>query len=334
MGSHSNRERLTEIRAYMTNHHVKYTQAVRALADRVRADMHHPPHIGLYPRSLVMASLPAHDTDEATTTWHRENGVMSLDVTSGITTSDQDGPEFRSSGLPYGINARALIAFITTTLVTTNKAHITLPNTDHELIDSMHLRPADGPDNDNPNKHIRGTTVEQIRTQAKRLLSATFTLTGVPETTPPASHRGADQNRFVVAQSWNLPALDRDSSSTSYIRCSARFVALVRGGVVPVDLDALFAGNLSALGIDLCTWLVYRLAWLTKPVVVPLSRLAAQFDLRTGPDDAIADDGARALAAQLPDVLALYPEAHVELTAQGLTLAPSPLADSFLSLAH
>ena len=95
---------------------------------------------------------------------------------------------------------------------------------------------------------------------------------------------------------------------------------------VPIDLRAV-AATRSTVRLDLYLFLTYRLNSLRRPLRLPWSTLLAQIGIQPPVGNAAALRSATArLRPALRDVLLLYPQARVEMTATGVELRPSPPA--------
>lgn len=246
-------------------------------------------------RILVQATMP-HKKPE-TSEFERKNGsfVLSMYNRSAI-------------GLPYGRYPRLLMSWVTTEAVRTKNRRLHLGHTLSAFMAELGLIPTGG----------RWGTITRLRDQMKRLFSTTVSYTH------DAPHEGAWRDMgFRVAQDinlwWNPHQPDQVALWGSTVELSEPFFNAVVSRPVPVDVRVLKRLR-SPLGIDLYTWLTYRMSYLREPREISWKLLELQF----GSEYARTRDFKRKLLGQLELVLKHYPKARVEEGKRGLILRPSP----------
>jgi hypothetical protein len=255
-----------------------------------------------YPQLFAQTSLPYRDPGDDTASWTRRNGDLVLRVAAGA--SDPVHPA-TPTGLPFGWLPRLLLAFIATELVEHGDPYIEFPSTPAKFMMRLGI------------PEVRMDRIfGQLRDHAVRLFSASFM----------ARWGGSSRDisrGFVVAESWDLD-WDSDAGTVPFIRCTREFVEQVVNGPVALDVNAFLALNKSPFGMDIYAWLCHRLSYLTKPTVVPLDFLNAQFGFQYEQDDQGLSEFTSRLIETLCHVLTVYPEADVGFSDQGLILKPSP----------
>jgi hypothetical protein len=265
---------------------------------------------GFLHSALCLVSLPARKPANETDVWTRENGRVSLTITSGVFKAP--GRPLERIGLPYGARARLLLMYLQTEAVRTKSPVISMGNS---LSSWMRLIGIE---------HITGGakgSIGQTYEQAKRLGFATFSLVWEKED---GSGYGVIPNRTIIEQIdlWkgNNPAQGMLWPST--MELTWPFFESLQQHAVPFPHEAIRQIKSSPLAIDLYIWLVYRLRHVHKNVLVSWkdlhAHLGAEYDrLRKFKEKAIT-------ALRL--ALAAYPDARVEVCEGGLLLKPSRAA--------
>ena len=128
-----------------------------------------------------------------------------------------------------------------------------------------------------------------------------------------------DQRLVSGMSLWAAPEDGHDEKWCATVELAPDFHAHLRDHAVPLAKDAIAFLKDNSLGLDLYTLLAYRLQRLDRPILMRWSMLSQQ----TGSDVARSSHLAQRVKAVLPDVLAVYPDAKVELTRYGLKLHPS-----------
>jgi hypothetical protein len=128
-----------------------------------------------------------------------------------------------------------------------------------------------------------------------------------------------DQRLVSGMSLWASPEEGDDEKWSATVELAPDFHAHLREHAVPLAKDAIAFLKDNSLALDLYTLLAYRLQRLDRPMLMRWSMLAQQ----TGSDVIRTSHLAQRVKSVLPDVLAVYPDAHVELTRYGLKLHPS-----------
>lgn len=258
-------------------------------------------HSGLCQTALPHARLASNDA-----IWQRRSGRFHLMVSPGV-IRNEEGQAVRV-GVPYGTRARLIMIFLQSEGVKSRTVH--LGSSMAAWVRSLGLAVSGGP---------RGT-IQSIREQALRIARCEFTMQWDAANALNGSQTIIKDQRLVSGMSlWAAPEDGNDEKWCATVELALDFHAHLREHAVPLAKDAIAFLKDNSLGLDLYTLLAYRLQRLDRPILMRWSMLAQQ----TGSDVARSSHLSQRVKSVLPDVLAVYPDAHVELTRYGLKLHPS-----------
>ncbi|MEM6927690.1 MAG: replication protein RepA [Myxococcota bacterium] len=210
---------------------------------------------------LLHTALPHSNPGAGVSTAVRSNG--------NVRTTVQADPE---TGLPYGSYPRLVLAWITTEAVRTQCRRLVVGSSLSAFMRELGLSPTGGE---------RGS-ITYLREQIDRLV-ATRVLVTV------SSASKSSGLSVEVAQAWDvwwspdrpasreIAAPTETASTESVIVLGERFFKEVTRNPFPIDLRILKALAKSPLGIDLYSWLTYRVSYLQRPVHIAWRQLHAQF---------------------------------------------------------
>lgn len=213
-------------------------------------------------------------------------------------------------GVPYGTRARLIMIFLQTEGV--RGRTVNLGPSMSAWIRSLGLPVTGGP---------RGT-IQAIREQSLRIARCEFTL----QWSAPASSPGGGEQMIIRDQRlvsglslWQGQEDGEGPGWSATVELTSEFHEHLRQHAVPLARDAIAHLKDNSLGLDLYTLLAYRLQRLERPLLLRWQALAAQ----VGSDTTRVSHLAQRVKAVLPDVLAVYPDAEVEVVHHGLKLMPS-----------
>jgi hypothetical protein len=265
-------------------------------------------HSGLCQTYLPHARLASNQA-----VWTRSSGRFSLIVQPGLMDDRplllrgrQPTPEEQEAmfvGVPYGARARLILIYLQTEGV--RGPEVQLGDSLSAWIRALGLTVTGG-----QNGSIAG-----IREQALRIARCRFTL----DWTGPGGTRGVRDIQIV--RGLDVAAADADGAVwPKVVHLDPEFQAHLADHAVPLDRRAIahLAGN--SLGLDLYALFAYRLPRLSAPGL----HLSWQMLREQLGSQGTAKELARRTREALPDVLAVYPEARVEVTRHGLMLRTSP----------
>ena len=240
--------------------------------------------------------------------WERNSGRFHLMVSPGVVRG-ADGRATRV-GVPYGTRARLIMIFLQTEGVRSRTD--SLGPSMSAWIRSLGLPVTGGP---------RGT-IQAIREQSLRIARCEFTL----QWSAPASSPGSGEQMIIRDQRlvsglslWQGQEDGDGPGWSATVELTSEFHEHLRQHAVPLARDAIAHLKDNSLGLDLYTLLAYRLQRLERPLLLRWQALAAQ----VGSDTTRVSHLAQRVKAVLPDVLAVYPDAEVEVVHHGLKLMPS-----------
>jgi len=257
---------------------------------------------------LCQTCLPHARPDSNDAIWERSSGRFHLMVSPGVVRG-ADGRAARV-GVPYGTRARLIMIFLQTEGV--RGRTVNLGPSMSAWIRSLGLPVTGGP---------RGT-IQAIREQSLRIARCEFTL----QWNAPASSPGGGEQMIIRDQRlvsglslWQGQEDGEGPGWSATVELTSEFHEHLRQHAVPLARDAIAHLKDNSLGLDLYTLLAYRLQRLERPLLLRWQALAAQ----VGSDTTRVSHLAQRVKAVLPDVLAVYPDAEVEVVHHGLKLMPS-----------
>ena len=274
--------------------------ASAALGEAIEDDLAFS-HSGLCQTCLPHARPTSNDL-----IWQRSSGRFHLMVSPGVVRS----PEGRASrvGVPYGTRARLIMIFLQTEGV--RSRIVSLGPSMSAWIRSLGLPVTGGP---------RGT-IQAIREQSLRIARCEFTLQWTARSETGADETIIRDQRLISGLSlWHGQEEGNDMPWQATVELTREFHEHLCEHAVPLVRDAIAHLKDNSLGLDLYTLLAYRLQRLEQPLLLRWQTLAAQVGSDTGRTSHLA----QRVKAVLPDVLAVYPDAEVEVVRHGLRLLPS-----------
>ena len=246
-------------------------------------------------RMLVLATLP-HSNPGRVPQFSRTNGRYKLVI--------QPGPDV---GIPYGSYPRLVLAWITSEAVRTRDPNIQLGDSLSAFMGELGLTPTGG----------RWGTITRLREQMKRLFSARIS----------AVYEDSERYRYSSLQIasevdlwWDPKRPDQAAVFGSTVQLTNPFYEEIVRRPVPVDMRALRALKKSPLGLDLYTWLTYRLSYLEEPTEISWKSLHAQF----GADYSRVRNFTQAVKRELSKIETVWPELRAETPRGRLRLHPCP----------
>ncbi len=260
---------------------------------------------------LCQTFLPHSRPSDDRHVWKRTAGRFSLIVAPGVISDDlavgpaSAGDGVRYVGVPYGSRARLIMIHLQTEGV--KSPIVNLGKSLSAFLRSLGLPVTGGP---------RGS-IGAIREQSLRIARCNFTMQWSD------SHADGSR-RTVMADTRIVEGLDLwDSASgdewSSTVQLSQRFHEHLKEHAVPLDKRAIGYLSGNSLGLDLYSLFAYRLPRLDRDLHLRWMSLQQQI----GASEKKGFSLAQRIREALPDVLSVYPDAHVEVTSHGLLLKPS-----------
>jgi hypothetical protein len=252
--------------------------------------------LGITHAGFAMTSLPHKRIAE--TVWRREGHRTTLLVESG---RDRRG---QPVGVPYGSFARLILLYLQTEAVRTGSPEVELGRSMKSWMGRMSLTTG-------------GRTYQLVAEQARRISACRLTFFTERQNGAEVRHNGAfvqDAISFAGVIDDGQPSLWQDR-----VRLDEGFWRSLREHPVPVREEAIRAISTRSLAIDVYIWLAYRLHSLSKPTAVSWAAIHSQF----GAGFKLVRQIKPTFLDALKLALAVYPEAQVEASQNGITLYPS-----------
>ena len=249
--------------------------------------------LGFMARAMVQATLPHRKTED--TYFERRNGNYTLSLLAS--------PKI---GLPYGSIPRLLLAWVTTEAVKTKSRELELGDSMSAFMAELGLKPTGGANG----------SITRLKNQTRRLFSATVAASYEEgEQIADMGYRLADKSVLW----WHSKDPEQTGLWRSTVTLSEHFFNEVIDRPVPIDMRAIKALKQSPMGLDIYTWLTYRVSYLKRPAAIPWSALALQF----GSDYSRVRDFKAAFLEELKKVMLVYGHVQVEVSDEGLLVKPS-----------
>ncbi|RMP09427.1 MULTISPECIES: replication protein RepA [Pseudomonas syringae group] len=254
-------------------------------------------NMGFMTRALAIATLPHRKTDDYR--FVRRNGDFTLTMLTAH-------PE----GLPFGTLPRLLLTWVATEVVQKREPVLFLGNTLADYLQELGLHSTGGKRGD----------ITRLKHAMTTLFSAIIS----------CHYDGRDSwalSNVLLADKveWWKPQAEQEAGSwQSRLVLSQPFFKECIEHPVPIDLRAMKVLRQSPLALDIYVWLTHRMSYLRKRTTIPWWSLTGQFGSGYAQDDQGLRDFRRAFLRELKKVVAIYPEAKVSNSKNGLVLYPSP----------
>jgi Plasmid encoded RepA protein len=259
--------------------------------------------IGFHSRLFVQASLPHRDPGDVPV-WGRSNGNFGLTIQPGYLFNN-GVPQ--SVGLPFGNVPRLLMTWIASEVVKKKSPTVYMANNLAGFMRDVGLGAATGG---------RWGTITRLKHQSLRFFSARFTY----QYNDAQNHISQD---VQVAKKrvlwWDEKQPDQRTLFANYIVLDEEFFRDLIEHNFPVDLRALKLLQASCLGLDLYTWLTYRMSYLKKRTPIPWQSLQGQF----GADYDVSREFTRKAKVQLNKIRVFWPNVDFTYEPGRLILSPS-----------
>jgi len=255
---------------------------------------------------LIQCSFPHADPGEITS-FTRRNGW--LELTLGTTR-----PE---TGLPYGVPARLLTIYCASEAMRTRSPEIYLGKSVHDFLRLLEIPITRG---------ARGS-LSVYASQLLRLIHSTLTIDEDIQDVNGRTGLHIRQALFVDEARlwWDEPKQGSGGSShktigsgSSLVLSKVLFDSILERSA-PLSTAAIKHLRKSPMDLDVYAWLVHRLFNLGKPSMVSWAQLSGQFGHSYGEQRMFR----RFFSDSLKRVLTVYPEAKLNVTANGVLLLPS-----------
>lgn len=253
--------------------------------------------LGFMTRALAIATLPHRKLAEDR--FVRKNGDFTLTMLTAH-------PE----GLPYGTLPRLLLTWVATEAVQKKERVLSLGNTLASYLNELGLHSTGGKRGD----------ITRLKHAMTTLFSAIIS----------CRYEGKDswalQNVLLAdrVEWWQPQDAAEAGAWQSRLQLSEPFFKECIEHPLPIDMRAMKVLRQSPLALDIYVWLTHRMSYLSKRTTIPWVSLSGQFGAGYAVNDQGLRDFKRAFLRELKNVVAIYPEAKLSESRNGLVLYPSP----------
>lgn len=266
---------------------------------------------------LCQTYLPHTRPKENHAVWRREAGRFTLIVAPGVLDERRrDGNASRRStpheasdlyvGVPFGPKARLILIYLQTE--GRKSRVVNMGPSMSAWIRSLGLAVTGG----------QKGTINAVREQVMRIARCSFTLQWEERDAAGNTTMSVRDQRIVEGLTlWNGASDPTKWSGT--VELTQQFYEHLKEHSVPLDKRAIAHLSNNSLGLDLYTLFAYRLPRLRQDLHLRWSQLLGQL----GTAEKQTKTLAYRIREVLPDVLAGYPDARIEVTRHGLLLKPS-----------
>jgi hypothetical protein len=246
-------------------------------------------------------------------TWGISAEKIKLVVEPGRRTIG-DGTETEYVGVPFGTHARLILLYLQTEALKTNSREVELGRSLRDWLGRIGVS-------------VGGMTGRSVRDQAERISRCrlTFHLAISGKTSGLVNQSIVDRALFIEEGDGKQGRLSLETA-----KLSEGFFEQLRRHPVPLEEAAIRSLNNNAPALDCYLWLAYRLHAVGQDRLVTWKALKAQFGVAFKEMFHFKPRFVQTLAL----AKAVYPDARVEVTNQGVILKPSrpPVAPRLLAI--
>jgi hypothetical protein len=247
-------------------------------------------------------ALPHRKPTDNAAIWKLETDSMTLLVEPGVRVAH--GGEPVHVGVPFGAIARLILIYLQSEALRTGSRDVELGGSLRAFLGRLGIS-------------VGGKTARLVREQAERISRCRLTFHG--------ARRGGSVlvNQNIVDVAMFVDGGDETGQGSLFVetaRLSETFFNQLKQHAVPLDEAAIRHIRNSSMALDVYCWLAYRLHSLTAEKPISWAALAGQF----GAGIKLRKHFKAAFSESLGLALAVYRDARVDVTANGLVLKPSP----------
>ncbi len=247
-------------------------------------------------------ALPHRRPTDNAAIWKLETDSMTLLVEPGVRVAH--GGEPVHVGVPFGAIARLILIYLQSEALRTGSRDVELGGSLRAFLGRLGIS-------------VGGKTARLVREQAERISRCRLTFHG--------ARRGGSVlvNQNIVDVAMFVDGGDETGQGSLFVetaRLSETFFNQLKQHAVPLDEAAIRHIRNSSMALDVYCWLAYRLHSLTAEKPISWAALAGQF----GAGIKLRKHFKAAFSESLGLALAVYRDARVDVTANGLVLKPSP----------
>ena len=253
---------------------------------------------------LCQTALPHSRPLENHAPWRRTSGRFTLSINPGTVANPDRPGEHGYVGVPYGSKARLILIHLQTEGVRSRT--VNLGPSLSAFMRSLGLAVTGG----------KTGTIAATKEQVLRIARCSFSLQWSDADSDGTTTHFTDHRIVDGLDLWQAGRGDKWDGT---VELSERFHSELQKHCVPLDKRAIAELKSNSLGLDLYTLFAYRLPRLRESLHLRWGMLQSQ----VGSEETQLRGLARRVRAVIPDVMAVYPHAKVEVTPTGLTLRKS-----------
>ncbi len=254
---------------------------------------------------LCQTCLPHSRPAENHTIWRRTSGRFTLSIAPGaVAQTGANAGQNGYVGVPYGSKARLILIHLQTEGLKSRT--VNLGPSLSAFMRSLGLSVTGG----------QKGTIAATKEQVLRIARCTFSLQW-SDTDNDGTWTHFNDHRIV--DGLDLWQAGRGDKWDGTVELSERFHSELQKHCVPLDKRAIAELKSNSLGLDLYTLFAYRLPRLRESLHLRWRVLQSQ----VGSEETAMKELARRVRLVLPDVMAVYPHAKVEVTSTGITMRRS-----------
>jgi len=269
------------------------------IASRIMSEQEHDAIQFSY-SGFCLTALPHRDITSPY--WEKDSGLVRLIVEPGALPVNGKMKPF---GIPFGARARLILLYLQTRALQTGCPDVEIGANMNEWLARLNIS-------------CGGSSYKGVREQAHRLSACRMTFTWKQDGGERFERANIVDGGFVFAD-------EADSRQNSLwldtVRLSPVFFRELQTHPVPIWEPAIRELSNNSMGLDIYTWLSYRLRSLGRPTTIGWTTLQAQFGSSYNATRSFRTDFRRSMAL----ALTVYPDARVtDEGLDGIMLYPSP----------
>jgi len=257
--------------------------------------------IGFLYSGWCQAALPHRKLARDDQIWEVSSEQVRLIVEPGRKPSRGFDGELVPVGVPYGARARLILFYLQAEALRTKSPEVLLGNSMRNWLGRMGVP-------------IGGSSVKAIREQSERLARCRLTFH-----VRRGNILGLVNQSIVEAAMFEPSQDDRGTMFAERARLSDGFFQQLQKHPVPLEEAAIRALSNNSQALDIYAWMAYRLHSLAGPRPITWKALKGQF----GMGIQAMNNFRRLFLNNLQLALAVYPDAQIDVTPEGITLHPS-----------